>query len=92
MQNRAIIIVIALVVVVALVVGYFFLREAPSEPPSQPQPLTPTEPPKEEAGLGAKLSDNPTENVPELNPLEETNPFGGGETNPFKDIQTNPFE
>lgn len=84
-MRNTIIVIIIVIIVVAVAVYYVSIREG-----SVPQ--APIESSQQEQGLGAELYENPAGNVPEVKPLEETNPFGAGETNPFKGIETNPFE
>jgi flagellar basal body-associated protein FliL len=89
------IIIAAVVIVVILAAGYYFLFWQKSKGPG----LTPEEQALEQAGEAAgKITESATQGtLPSMdvgaNPLEEVpdiNP--AGQANPFKNIKTNPFE
>lgn len=70
--------VIGLVILAAvlIVAGWFIYRSI--QPKSAPALESPTETPQEKAAQSA------VEQIPELNPIEKTNPFSGSYKNPFK--------
>jgi len=92
------VIIITVVVVGFVAINKISLFSTPS-PTSTPTPApvstpTPTAIPDPE-GVGGQIFEqvqNPGENLPDTNPLEQgSNPFSETETNPFK-IYQNPFE
>lgn len=76
-SKKVIYIVLALIIIAGLAVWFIQRQKGPVAPGAS------------EAGLGAdiysQVSQNPAEKLPETNPFK-------AETNPFKAVQTNPFE
>ena len=74
----------AIVVIAAGVVIYWFVFRG-VQPPPAPQGTVPASVlPAVQGTLPALAPNNPLENLPEVSPTEQTNPF--------KNVRTNPFE
>lgn len=86
MKRQFLIIVILIILAVALIIGYLYWKSIQQPEKKAAEPLQKS---IESAASAGTLPDiapvsNPLEKMPQLNPIEETNPF--------KNLKTNPFE
>jgi predicted negative regulator of RcsB-dependent stress response len=62
--------------VILIIIGWFVYKSFQSEQSPAPQ--------SQEQTLQEEAAQKAVESVPELNPIEKTNPFAGSYKNPFK--------
>lgn len=78
-MNKSLIWIVAALAILALIVAGYFYFKGPEKTPEQKA--------MESAAAGAlpefAPTSNPLEGMPEINPVEKTNPFKGLDTNPF---------
>ena len=75
MSKNVLLITIGLAIIAILIAGFlYFSQRSPSL----------KETPNITEELNLKTADNPTEALPEINPVQKANPFSDTYTNPFK--------